>query len=43
MQELIPLKVFNFYVRLSKLTIKSLIIVNLANSEHVVKQKFLIL
>ena len=35
MRELIPLKVFNFYVRLSEL--KNLEIVNLANNELIVK------
>ena len=37
MRELIPLKVFNFHVRLSELTIKSLMIVSLVNNEHVGK------
>ena len=37
MRQLIPLKVFNFHVHLSVLTIKSLMIVNLANNEYVGK------
>ena len=37
MRKLIHLKVFDFYVRLSELTIKSLTVVNRANNELVVK------